>query len=98
MTNDLGSLVERLVGDVRYRIGGAIVGGLVMVISLAAGGLDLGPKFKKSTVALAPEVSPNVPLLRFWPYPNPAVDEARLEALRRGPVKGAAPRVMTARR
>jgi hypothetical protein len=102
-TFDVGSLLERLVEDRRFQIGGLVLAALVFGGSLAAGHMDVGPKQKRKAVVTAPEVSPNVPIIRFWPYPNPAVVEARAESLRRAPVKAttatrAGQRVITARR
>lgn len=86
---DLGSLLERLVSDRRAQVGGAIVGALVLGLSLAAGTMDVSPKRKRATpVVTAPEVAPNIPLIRSWPFPRPMVEEARAEALRRPSMTG----------
>lgn len=86
---DLGSLLERLVSDRRAHVGGAIVGALVLGLSLAAGTMDVSTKRKRSSpVVTAPEVAPNIPLIRSWPFPRPMVEAARAEALRRPPVTG----------
>jgi hypothetical protein len=102
MSNDT-SLVERLIGNRRFQLGGLIAGALVLGASLAAANADVGPKQKRAPVVLAPEQSPNVALLRYWPYPSPKVEQARAESLRRGPgkatvAKRAGQRVITARR
>jgi hypothetical protein len=86
---ELGSLLERLVSDRRARVGGAIVGALVLGLSLAAGTMDVSHKRKRTTpLVTAPEVTPNIPLIRSWPFPRPMVEEARAEALRRPSMTG----------
>lgn len=90
-TLDVGSLLERLVTDRRVQIGGGLLGALVVGVSLAAGSMDVKVKSKRTAAVLtAPEVSPNLPLIRSWPYPRPMVEEARADALRRGPMTAAA--------
>lgn len=97
-TLDVAGMFERLVTDRRVQIGGGILGALVVGISLAAGSMDVSVKKKRTTAVLtAPEVSPNIPLIRNWPFPRPMVEQARADALRRGPMVPNQ-RVMTARR
>jgi len=57
--------------DSRVRIGGAIVGGLIIVVSLVVGHLAQTPSHASKPVAVLPEYPLNVPMVRRLPAPEP---------------------------
>lgn len=71
-TFDLGSPLERLMNDSRVRIGGVIAGALVILTSMIVVNVSNGPSTSKHTraVAVLPDVPLNIPILRYWPYPD----------------------------
>lgn len=85
-TLEVGSLLECLVTDRRIQIAGGLLGALIVGVSLAAGSMDVKVKSPRTAAVVAPEVPANLPLIRSWPYPRPMVEQARADALRRGPV------------
>lgn len=78
-TFDIGSQLERLVNDQRVRIGGLIAGALVIAVSFGAVNISHAPKRATKAVLLAPEVSPNIPIIRYWPYPDQRKVEAQAQ-------------------
>ena len=91
-TNDFGSKLERLLNDRRVRIGGAIAGAVVIVTSLIAVNITHTPPRSKYVEA---SVSPNLPIMRYLPYPEPRKGDVVVSV--RAP--GSKPaRVLTARR
>ena len=92
-TFDFGSQLERLMNDRRVRIGGAIAGAVVFATSLIAVNISHKPPRSKYVAA---EVSPNLPIMRYLPYPEPRKGD--VVSVRAPGSKARAPGVLTARR
>ncbi|MDP1830198.1 MAG: hypothetical protein Q8L48_43440 [Archangium sp.] len=104
-TFDLGSSLERLMNDRRVRIGGLIAGSLVILTSMIVVNVSNGPSRSKATkaVAVLPDVPLNIPILRYWPYPETRRVEAAAASTTRVSVRAPGARaakrgVLTARR
>lgn len=69
--HDLSIAFERFMNDRRVRIGGAIVGGLIIVVSLVVGNLAQTPVHTTKPVAVLPEYPLNIPMFRQLPAPQP---------------------------
>lgn len=101
-TFDIGSPLERLMNDQRVRIGGAIAGALIILTSMIVVNVSNEPSRSKATraVAVLPDVPLNIPILRYWPYPETRrVEATKSVSSMRAPAGKAAKRgVLTARR
>ena len=102
-TFDPGSHLERLMNDRRVVIGALIAGALVILGSLIVVNVSSGPSTSKHTraVAVLPDVPLKIPILRYWPYPDPRPAAAAVTVIAPGSkvVKATkAGRVLTARR
>lgn len=99
MADRLGHLLETLIEDRRARIAGAIVGALVLVVSmgLLVASKGAAPKAAASLAAHLPERTLVIPILRSLPEPQPRRVQAteRVDAPAR---KKARARYVTARR
>ena len=91
-TNDFGSMLERLLNDRRVRIGGAIAGAVVIGASLIAVNITHTPPRSKYVEA---SVSPNLPIMRYLPDPEPRKGDVVYSTVR---APGSKARVLTARR
>lgn len=102
-TFDAGSHLERLLNDRRVVIGGLIAGAMIVVGSLIVVNVSARPSTSKHTraVAVLPDVPLNIPILRYWPYPDARPAAAAVTVIAPGSkvVKATkAGRVLTARR
>lgn len=69
--HDLSIAFERFMNDRRVRIAGAIVGGLIIAVSLVVGNLAQAPSHASKPVAVLPEYPLNIPMFRQLPAPQP---------------------------
>jgi hypothetical protein len=91
--NDLNNTLDRLMNDTRVRIGAAVVGGLIVIISLIVGNACQTPVRVKSAAVL-PEYPINLPMVRRLPGPEPKKGEVVSTRKTALPVRG----TLTARR